>query len=272
MNSKFKIQNWLWSGLLAILNFSFLIPPARSAHVYFNLSDFGLDTAAHSNRLTRLIPQSTPRADGSTIISSETRTFTNSPTATFLASNLVTGVYKVEIPGRWTTTLFNILVPDDSLTYNANTLITTTNSMPSASVGYSQSAADARFANLTNVFPAGATNFSVAFTNTFSTTNRTLLNYIVPATNAAYHIHANVVGWDVANQTNAASYALNATFYADPAWTVFQIGTNQFLSVREVDDAWNAQLSASFSNILLRVTSQSTNALWRAHIQVLRTP
>ena len=137
-------------GLLLFTFSFFIFHSAQAAHVYFNLSDFGLDTATHSNRITRLVPQSTPRSSGTIVVTSEARSFTNSPAATFLASNLVTGVYKVEIPGRWTTTTFNILVPDDSATYSATALITTTNSVPSASVGYSQAAADARFVNLTN--------------------------------------------------------------------------------------------------------------------------
>ena len=249
-----------------VLFFVFLALPAMGAHVIFNLADFGLDTAAHSNRITRLVPLSTPRTnDGNLIITSEVRTYTNSTSSVFLATNLVAGTYRVEIPGRWSTTTFNILVPDNSTTTNAVNLITTTNSAPNATVGYTQSQADARFLQQISGVSILTTNKS--FPDTGGTNTLTLWTIPVP-TGAGELLRVTAIAHD-------ADTVVSAAF--DVSWVAINDNGSMGTMAHTTNLFWNGggvgrlHLLTSGTNVIVQMVNQSP-ATVRSRIEVIRTP
>ena len=121
------------------------LAPARAAHVQFNLSDF--TTGPLTNRQVYLQPtNSTPRASGSAIITSDRLTFHTSPTnGSFIASNVVSSTYFVTVRGPFIDTVFTITVPDTNALLNAKDLLSVNTNAPPGLSAYSMTSADARF-------------------------------------------------------------------------------------------------------------------------------
>lgn len=140
---------------------------AHAAHVTFNFADFSTLTTPLTNRVVLITPLSTPRVDGPSVITSDTKKYTTDSSAVFTVSNMVYGNYRVQIPGPYTITPFTILVPETNALLNATGLITSTITVPGATAGYSQTASDARFMRTNGVRVAAGSN-SVVVTNVTS--------------------------------------------------------------------------------------------------------
>lgn len=122
---------------------------AHAAHVEFNLADFAL-AGTLTNRSLFLTPKSTPRVSGTNIITSDRREYNTGTNQSVTVSNVVFGNYDVEVRGPYKATTFTILVPDTNATLNVTGLVVSVVSVPASTVGYTQTAADARFVATTN--------------------------------------------------------------------------------------------------------------------------
>jgi hypothetical protein len=136
-----RSRPYLLSSLFPLLLLAF---SASAAHVTFNMTDF--TAAPVTNKILRLTSLSTPRTNGTTIVITDRRSYLTDTNGSVTASNLVYGNYRCELLGDWTFTPFTILVPDDALLYNATEVYVATNTVAGTGVGYTQAAADARFA------------------------------------------------------------------------------------------------------------------------------
>jgi len=139
----------------------------QAATVDFDLSDF--ITGAIKRRTVYITPLSTPRTNATSVITSDSLRFYTDTSGQFSATNVQYGNYQVTILGPFTNTVFTILVPDDANTYDVIDLITTTNSVPSESVGYSQSAANARFVLRTDGWATNLTVTNIVLNPGFAT-------------------------------------------------------------------------------------------------------
>lgn len=137
--------------------------PAHGAHVLFNFHDFITDTTGLTNRRVLITPKSTPRIDNGKIVPSDRLSFLTDSNASFTASNVVYGTYYVEVPGPFTVTPFQILVPDTNTLLNVTGLLATV-TVPASTAGYTQTQVDAMFATNT-VRGIGAGTNIVAVTN-----------------------------------------------------------------------------------------------------------
>lgn len=118
----------------------------NAANVTFNLTDILQTTQPLQKKTVVLTPQSTPRTNATNmIVVSEPRYFNLGTNATFTATNLVYGNYLVSVWSLNSTSQFRILVPNTNSALYASDLLVTTNSVPSESAGYTQSAANNRF-------------------------------------------------------------------------------------------------------------------------------
>lgn len=135
------------------LSFLFLLLAtcAQAAHVQFNFADFTTAGASLTNKRVNITPLSTPRIEGAMVITSDRLTFTTDADASGIVSNMVHGNYRVEIPGPFTITPFTILVPDTNTLLNATGLITSTITVPAATVGYTRAQTDALLTNSLHV-------------------------------------------------------------------------------------------------------------------------
>jgi hypothetical protein len=145
-----------------------------AAHLSFDMSDLG--QSAISQRRVYVHPESTPRAESGEIITSDSKTFVTTTNGTYTLSNVVQGVYRIEIIGPTATppkpnTIFRITVPDTNIVVEVDTLITVNTNLPSSLMAYSQQASDARYfkTNWTDVW--GLVSLSnrlsiTAYTNT----------------------------------------------------------------------------------------------------------
>ena len=128
----------------ALLLFLTLALHVQGAHVLFNFTDFGVTTTGLTNKRVTLTPRSTPRVEGSVIVTSDRLSFTTDANASFTVSNIVYGTYLVEVPGPFVVTPFTILVPQTNVLLNATGLVTQT-IIPASTAGYTQAQIDALF-------------------------------------------------------------------------------------------------------------------------------
>jgi len=115
---------------------------ARGAHVLFDLRDFTTDITSVTNRLLKIEPLSTPKADTGRVIISEPKSYLIPSSAQVTVSNMVAGSYRCSVFGIYQTTRFDITIPDTNATLNASEYLSTTINVDAA---YTASAADARF-------------------------------------------------------------------------------------------------------------------------------
>lgn len=195
--------------LAGLFLFLALALTARGAHVAFNLADFAL--ANLTNRVVHLTPQSTPRTNtGALVVTSDRRRYWTDTNGTFTASNLVYGVYRVDVFGAFTTTTFNILVPESSSLLSAYTLLTTTNTVAAATVGFTQVQSDSRYVLRTNGWATNLLALDLVATNSLN------LKLGTVTTRPGLHLfgQTNLFGVSVSN-TNAAT-AITGTGLGSP--------------------------------------------------------
>lgn len=136
-----------------------------AADVQFFFSDFTTATAPLTNRVLLVQPtNSTPRANGNSIITSDRLSYTNDGSASVTISNMVTATYHCVIRGPFKDTAFQITVPDTNILLNAKDLLSANTNSPPGSTAYSMTSADARFVLKTNAVFYGSTNI-FRFTN-----------------------------------------------------------------------------------------------------------
>lgn len=119
---------------------------AATNSVQFNLGDILTSVQTLQRKTVQLIPESTVRTNtNNVIVVSERRFFNTGTNGSFTATNVVFGNYLVEVWGQTYTSRFRILVPDTAANFYASDLITTSNSVPSESAGFTQAQANNRF-------------------------------------------------------------------------------------------------------------------------------
>lgn len=96
---------------------------ATAANVRFNLRDFLVTSVPLVRRTVEVQPQSSPLASGTNVVLSERRFFNTGTNAEFVATNMVTGTYRVLVYGPTQTNVFRINVPATSDTTNASALL-----------------------------------------------------------------------------------------------------------------------------------------------------
>lgn len=126
--------------LLAIL--LLFCASARATDVQFNFQNILHSAGPVSNRVFKLVPVSSPIAEGGIIVLREP-IFTNSFTGIIIVSNMSPQIYDCTIITPITPTTFRITVPDTNVTVNASTIMTAT---ATPSLTYTTTAADSRFA------------------------------------------------------------------------------------------------------------------------------
>jgi hypothetical protein len=133
---------------------------ASAAHVQFFANDAALSGVV-TNRTIRIQPSTNPIVSGQYIITGDYLQFEFGTNVSVTISNLVYGNYAVNLISKRTITPFTILVPNTNTLLNATGLITSSLSVPAADVGYSQSAADARFMRQATNYPGTAGQYAV---------------------------------------------------------------------------------------------------------------
>lgn len=106
-----------------ILCIALLIPGlVFGATVTFNLTDFLGTTQTLQRKTVEIVPLSTVRGSGETVVLSEKRTFSTGTNGVFTATNMSYGLYRVSVVGNSSST-FRILVPETSSNLLASDLI-----------------------------------------------------------------------------------------------------------------------------------------------------
>jgi hypothetical protein len=103
-----------------------------------------------ASKLLKISPLSTPTTSGSSIITSDRRTYTNDASGVTTVSNMVAGSYRCELSGAFVVTSFQITIPTTDDLINAKDYISTTASAPTASNSWSIAVSDLRYVLRTN--------------------------------------------------------------------------------------------------------------------------
>lgn len=102
----------------------FLAFASFGANVTFTLSDILGTQQTIQRRTVEIAPMSTPRTNaGPVVVLSDRRFFNTGTNGTFVATNLVFGIYQVSVWGINYTSVFHVAIPETSSSYNAVDLV-----------------------------------------------------------------------------------------------------------------------------------------------------
>lgn len=226
--------------LISLLTF-ICVCAAHSAHVTFTTADF--TTSAQAARLLKISPLSTPTTSGSSIITSDRRTYTNDASGVVTVSNMVAGSYRCELSGAFVVTTFQITLPATDDLVNAKDYISTTASAPTASNSWSIAVSDMRYVLRTNGAAVGVTVTNSTNYGTWRYPSGASANYVWTSDGNG------VASWAAASGGGGGSTANLVTNFSGTATGLTAVGyfTNAGLTASRVvtTDANKALASSS---------------------------
>lgn len=228
---------------------------APAADVLFTFTD--PTGRAVTNAIFKTTSLSTPRTNSSAIVITDQRSYRTDSDGEVTATNMIVGDYKCELLGPWAHSVFTISVPDTTNTLNAADIIASGTADLGALVGYTQSAADARFVGKTNSSSSGQvlTN-SALFGLRVGITNTAAVISLLPS-----HLATVAVDTSGGNLT----FTLPATSFVSDGRTyrVKNVGGNTLTVQAAGSDKIDGAASITLTNyVAVDLVKQSTN-WWR---------
>ncbi|HEV8618455.1 MAG TPA: hypothetical protein VGQ70_03075, partial [Candidatus Udaeobacter sp.] len=150
-------------SLLLCILLRLLTISGHAADVHFQFELSTRDTGPLTNRPFFLLPtNSTPRPDGTYIVTSDRTTWKTDSNASLTISNMVTSVYLCLLRGPYKDTAFFISVPDTNALLEAADLMSSVTNNPDATSAYSKVQSDLAYVRKINSY-----SFSQTASNLF---------------------------------------------------------------------------------------------------------